>query len=160
MVKFRVFVVRSICIWFMYPPKFVLFVTPYCLLYKIVTFLCCLGVISCHIIVVTDCVCLYVAMYSFALCTRSLFSILCIFPQFRTKHFFSSNKYTKFLQIYWISIDKNEQIYWNYFFRVDPQSVELTKAKMQPWDGTNKTEDEKLTAWMVAENGRSVQKRN
>lgn len=41
------------------------------------------------------------------------------------------------------------------FFRVDPQSVELTKAKMQPWDDTNKTEDEKLTAWMVAENGRS-----
>ncbi|XP_039949597.1 cyclin-dependent kinase-like 5 isoform X1 [Bactrocera tryoni] len=43
--------------------------------------------------------------------------------------------------------------------RVDPQSVEQTKAKMQPWDGTNKTEDEKLTAWMVAENGSLLEKK-
>ncbi|XP_054084327.1 probable serine/threonine-protein kinase fhkE isoform X2 [Zeugodacus cucurbitae] len=42
---------------------------------------------------------------------------------------------------------------------VDPQSVAQTKAKMQPWDGTNKTEDEKLTAWMVAENGSLLEKK-
>ncbi|XP_054744971.1 probable serine/threonine-protein kinase fhkE isoform X2 [Anastrepha obliqua] len=42
---------------------------------------------------------------------------------------------------------------------VDPQSVDMNKSKFQPWDGTNKTEDEKLTAWMVAENGSLLEKK-
>jgi len=33
------------------------------------------------------------------------------------------------------------------------QKMPKEKAATFPWDETNKTEDEKLTAWMVAENG-------
>ncbi|XP_004521607.1 serine/threonine-protein kinase dyf-5 isoform X2 [Ceratitis capitata] len=42
---------------------------------------------------------------------------------------------------------------------VDHQYVDKTQTKYQPWDGTNKTEDEKLTAWMVAENGSLLEKK-
>ncbi|XP_017465172.1 PREDICTED: probable serine/threonine-protein kinase fhkE [Rhagoletis zephyria] len=42
---------------------------------------------------------------------------------------------------------------------VDPKSIDVNKSKLQPWDGTNKTEDEKLTAWMVAENGSLLEKK-
>ena len=41
---------------------------------------------------------------------------------------------------------------FKYFYRAKLQETQNT---LFPWDeGTNKTEDEKLTAWMVSDNGK------
>ncbi|XP_067621603.1 uncharacterized protein [Eurosta solidaginis] len=40
--------------------------------------------------------------------------------------------------------------------RIDARASDMDKSKFQPWEGTNQTEDEKLSAWMVSENAEHV----